>query len=209
MTRANRITVQATENGYKATFYRTHKALAVVESKETEWKPDQKANSTQNRESYRAWLVEHADAYDVEWNPEKQTQAWERKYSVYMTDEQVQEDAVTLVSGALHRLADKSRYDMEICGIEVSGIEPVESTLSYVKNGRYEKNEAWCMADIEMSISAKVSGQDLEMVYHMAMKSGQICKPKTTIAEWNEMVAKEMELCGIEIQADTKEEKTA
>ena len=206
--RANRISVQSMENGYKGTFYRTHKVLATVESANTEWKPNADANSTQNREAYRTWLIENASAYDIEWNPEKQTQAWERKYSVYDTDDKVSEDAITLVSGALYRLADKSRYDMEICGIEVSGIEPVESTLSYVKNGKYEKNEAWCMADIEISISAKVSGQELDMVYHMAMKSGQICKPKTTIAEWNEMVAKEMELCGIEY-TDTKNEKTA
>ena len=46
------------------------------------------------------------------------------------------------------------------------------------------------------------------MVYMVNMKSGQICKPKTTIAEWNELVGKELELNGITIEQES-DSKTA
>lgn len=205
MTRANRTTVQTTENGYEARFYRTHKLVVVVESKETEWKADADANSTTNRESFRNWVTEHAEEFGIEWSPAKQTQAWERKHNTYLTDEEVTEDALTLVAPAIDRLAEKSRYDMVVNGIEVTAVSPKESTLTYVEDGRYTKSGAWCVADIELEIDVLVGEHSMRMVYQMEMKSGQICKPKTTIAEWNEMVKAEMELNGIELA----EEKTA
>ena len=201
MMRANRVTVQTTENGYEARFYRTHKVLTVIASNETEWRADESSNSTANRESFRQWVCDHAGQYGIEWNPAQQKQAWERKYNTYMTDEQVAEDALTLVTDAIHRLAEKCRYDMTIDSLEVTGITAKDSNLSYVEDGRYTKSGAWCVADIEITIGCHVAGQEMEMLYHMEMKSGQICKPKTTIAEWNEHMATEIEINGIEIPA--------
>lgn len=208
MTRANRITIQSADNGFKGTFYRTHKMLVCISSADTTWKANPDANSTTNRESFRTWLTSNAGEYGIEWLPELQTQAWDRKYNVYMTDEQVAEDALALVQSAIYRLADKGRHQMEICEIEVVAITAKKSNLSYVEDGKYSKNQAWCVADIEISITAEVYGQQMDMAYQMEMKSGQICKPKTTIAEWNEMVSKEMELNGIEIPSK-EDAKTA
>ena len=196
--RANRITVQTTENGFEGRFYRTHKLLATINSEETNFKAGE-GNSTTNREMYRAYLMEHAEEFGVIWNPTQQKQAWERKYNSYMTDEQVAEDALTLVEDAINRLADKSRYDMEIVSMDVSAVTAKESPLSYVEDGRYTKSGAWCVADIEVTIMVNIGGDEMEMLYNMEMKSGQICKPKTTIAEWNEMVARELDLQGIEL----------
>lgn len=209
--RANRVTVQTVADGqYEARFYRTHRPLATVNSVETGWMADPKANSTTNRESFRNYVIEHADEVGVLWQPAKQVQAWERKHNSYLTDEQVAEDALTLVTPALERLAEKSRYDMWITSdIEVTAITPKESNLTYVEDGRYTKSGAWCVADIELELDVVVSDKKMQMVYHMEMKSGQICKPKTTIAEWNEMVAREMELNGIEDTADKDAEQTA
>lgn len=198
MTRANRITVQTTENGFEGRFYRTHKLLATINSEETNFKAGE-GNSTTNREMYRAYLMEHAEEFGVIWNPTQQKQAWERKYNTYLTDEQVAEDALTLVEDAISRLADKSRYDMEIVSMDVSAVTAKESPLSYVEDGRYTKSGAWCVADIEVTIMVNIGGNEMEMLYNMEMKSGQICKPKTTIAEWNEMVARELDLQGIEL----------
>lgn len=196
--RANRITVQTTENGFEGRFYRTHKLLATINSEETNFKAGE-GNSTTNREMYRAYLMEHAEEFGVIWNPTQQKQAWERKYNSYMTDEQVAEDALILVEDAINRLADKSRYDMEIVSMDVSAVTAKESPLSYVEDGRYTKSGAWCVADIEVTIMVNIGGNEMEMLYNMEMKSGQICKPKTTIAEWNEMVARELDLQGIEL----------
>ena len=208
MTRANRVTIQTTEQGYEARFYRTHKLIATVVSRETSWHADESANSTANRESFRQWVCDHAEEYGVMWNPEQQKQAWERKYNTYMTDEQVAEDALTLVANAINRLADKCRYDMTIDSLNVTGITAKDSSLSYVEDGRYTKSGAWCVADIEITIGCHVAGQEMEMLYHMEMKSGQICKPKTTIAEWNEHMATEIEINGIQLP-DTDKSKTA
>lgn len=208
MTRANRITVQTIENGYKATFYRTHSIIATVESADTEWQADVDANSTTNRENFRQWVTDNANSFNVEWSPAKATQAWDRKYNTYMTDEQVSEDTITLITPALDRLAEKCKYDMEIAGIEVTAVSPVDTDLTYVEDGRYTKSGAWCMAQIEVSITVEIAGQTMDMVYMVNMKSGQICKPKTTIAEWNELVGKELELNGITIEQES-DSKTA
>lgn len=205
--RANKVTIQSMGEGkgYEGRFYRTHRLLATVNSEDTAWERVD-GNSTANKESYKAYLIAHAEEYGVIYNPNQQTQAWNRKHNTYIEDSQVAEDAVELVGQALDRLANKSRYDMTIDNIEMTDIRARESTLTYVEDGKYVKSGAWCTADIEMTISVTVNGHEIEMVYNMEIKSGQICKPKTTITEWNEMVAKEMELNGIE---DTTEDKDA
>ena len=205
MKRANRVSVQTIENGYRATFYRTHKTIGQIDSMDTAWQANADANSTTNRESFRAWVCEHNAEWDIEWDSSKATQAWDRKYNTYMTDEQVSEDTITLITPALDRLAEKCKYDMVINGIEVTDIRAKESNLEYVEDGRYMKSGAWCVADIEVTITSSIVGQQMDMLYRMEMKSGQICKPKMTIAEWNEMVGKEIELNGIVIEQESKE----
>lgn len=206
MTRANRITIQSTDKGFVGTFYRTHAKLISVNSTDTEWKPFNDVNSTANRESFRNWLTDNASKYDIAWAPELQTQAWARKYNVYETDEQVSEDAVTLVMEAIERLAVKGKHTLDCIDITVDSIVPKQTTLTYVKNGRYEKNGAWCMAEISLTISAILYGQQIEIPYTMEMVSGQIKKPKTTIADWNEILLNEIGLQNIEIPSkeDTK-----
>ena len=205
MERANRITVSVTESGFEGRFYRTHRLLATVTSDNTGFKADESSNVTINREMYRNYLIEHSAEWQVEYNPNKQEQAWERKYNRYDTDEQVAEDTITLLTDTIDRLADKCKYDMSIDSIEVTAVTPKESTLTYVEDGRYTKSGAWCMADIEVTITSSILGQQMDMLYKMEMKSGQICKPKMTIAYWNEMVGKEMELNGIVIEQESKE----
>lgn len=63
MERANRITINAKADGYEGRFYRTHKLLATVISTDTTWQADADANSTTNREMYRAYLIEHSAEY--------------------------------------------------------------------------------------------------------------------------------------------------
>ena len=203
--RANRITISTTENGFEGRFYRTHKLLATVTSDNTEFKADESANATTNREMYRNYLIEHSAEWQVEYNPNKQGQAWGRKYNKYENDEQVAEDTITLLTDTIDRLAGKCKHDMEIEIMEVTAVTPKESTLTYVEDGRYTKSGAWCVADIEVTITSSILGQQMDMLYKMEMKSGQICKPKMTIADWNEMVGKEMELNGIVMEQESKE----
>lgn len=205
MERANRIAVQTKGEGFEARFYRTHKLLATIDSTETDWTPSEEANATTNRESFRNWMCEYAGEFGVIWNPAKSTQAWERKYDKYFTDEEVAEDAITLIAPSIERLADKCKFEMTIVSTEVTAITPKESTLTYVENGRYTKSGAWCVADIEVTVGTLINGQAVTILYGMEMKSGQICKPKTTIAEWNEIVTRELDLQGIVIEEEVEE----
>lgn len=198
MERANRCTVQAIEEGYEVRFYRTHRYLDSM-TIGTDGK-----HSNELRESARVQAINGSATLGILWNPKKQEQAWERKHNTYLTDEEVSEDALTLVTPAIERLAEKCKYDMELQGIEVTAVTPNPSNLSYVENGRYTKSGTWCCASIEVTVKAHVIGEDMEILFPMELKSGQICKPKTTIAEWDMKVLEEMMLNGMEIPVDEK-----
>lgn len=202
--RANRVAVTVIEGGFEAKFYRTHAYVGSIISNGT-WVADTEANATTNRENFRTWVCEHAEEYGIVWSPAKAEQAWERKHNTYMTDDEVNEDACTLVAPTLERLADKCRFDMSIVDIEMVGLTPKASTLGYVTDGRYNKSGAWCVADIEMSIQTLIGGREVEIPFQMEIKSGQICKPKMTIAEFNEHVAQELDLQGIVINDSNSE----
>lgn len=201
MERANRVAVQNTDEGYVARFYRTHKYLGEVAIKTEDGE-----HSNALREDARVQAIAQCHTIGIEWKPELQAQAWERKYNTYMTNEEITEDTLTLVIPTIERLVEKCKYDMEIHphGIQVSAITPNPSSLSYVENGRYTKSGAWCTASIEVSIRCHVIGEDMDILFPVELKSGQICKPKTTIAEWNMRVLEEMMLNGMEIPSDEK-----
>jgi hypothetical protein len=204
MTRANRVAINTTERGLEARFYRTHKHISTIAQEDTNWKANADFNATTNRESFRQWVCDHSAEFGILWNPDKAEQAWERKYNTYLTDEQVAEDTLTLIAPSLERLADKCKFDMVIVDTEVTAVTPKDSTLGYVTNGKYNKSGAWCVADIEVTVGTIVNGRAVAILYNVEMKSGQICKPKTTIAEWNEMVVRECELNGIILDAEVK-----
>lgn len=204
--RANRVAVTTIEGGFEAKFYRTHKHIGTVASTDVAWVSGiENATPTAMREEFRAWACEHAEEYGIAWSPAKAEQAWERKHNTYMTDDEVNEDACTLVTPTLERLAEKCRFDMSIVDIEMVGLTPKTSTLTYVTDGRYNKSGAWCVADIEMSIQTLIGGREVELPFKMEIKSGQICKPKMTIAEFNEHVAQELDLQGIVINDSNSE----
>lgn len=208
MTRANRVTIQAMDNGYKATFYRTHKVLVEIQSTDTEWTAQEDStNKTQQREDFRQWVISHADQWDIQWDNGKAEQAWDRKYQTYQTADQIEEDAITLLTPMMERLVDKCKYQISLDSISLLSVDAVDTNLSYIEDGKYASNNNWAWADITMQISI-VEG--LEIEYHMSLKSGQICKPKLTIAEFEEIIKTESELGNVELvdlKAQAKAEK--
>ena len=199
MERANRVAVSTTENGYEARFYRTHKIVGTIEVQLTPNDKGEIPYSNESREYARNWAIGQCPQYGIEWKPEMQEQAWERKYNTYYTVQEIAEDTITLLTPSIERLASKGKFQMEIIEMVVSAVSPKESKLTYVENGRYTKSGAWCTADIEMIITANIQGNEISMVYKLELKSGQICNPKTTIADWNLLVSNEIELNGIQI----------
>lgn len=189
MARANRVVVRTESNGYVAEFFKTHKSIAVVEQSETSWVADKNHNSTQQRESFRTWVQNHAEEFGVDWSPELQAQAWDRKYWKYETDEQVEEDAITLMGWTIKSLCEKVGLEAELGKMALDSIVPVASPLSYVENGRYTKNGNWAVAQVNLEVRATVEGEEIDIIYPIEMRSGQLTKIKLTKEELQQMVA--------------------
>lgn len=194
--RANRVSVQATEQGYVARFYRTHKLVAEIQSQDTAFEPAEDANKTVQREAFRVYAIEHSAEYGISFDNGKAEQAWDRKYQAYATDEQVSEDAITLLTPMIDRLVEKCKYQVSLAEIKMLVIVAEDTNFSYIENGRYASNGNWAWADITMLV---VLNEGIEFEYHMALKSGQICKPKLTIAEFEDMLKTEADLAGVEL----------
>lgn len=188
MARANRVVVRTENNGYVAEFFKTHKSIAVVEQSETNWVADKTHNSTQARESFRTWVQNHADEYGVDWMPELQAQAWDRKYWKYETDKQVEEDAITLMGWTIKSLCEKVGLEVELGKMALDSIVPVASPLSYVEDGRYTKNGNWAVAQVNLEVRATVEGEEIDIIYPIEMRSGQLTKIKLTREELQNMV---------------------
>lgn len=198
--RANRVTMVATDAGFTARFFRTHKLLGTIDIPVEADAKGKISHGTDARTKARDIAISRASEIGIDWKPDMQGQAWERKHNIYLTDADVAEDAEILITPALERLVDKCKWDMEIESIDVTGITAKDSSLSYVEDGRYTKSGAWCVADIELEVHTVVNGSKLDVIYTMEMKSGQICKPKTTIAQWEQTVIMEAELQGVVLE---------
>lgn len=193
MARANRTIIRTTENGYEAEFFKTHKSIAVVTQEETEWVADKNHNSTQQRESFRTWVQTHADEFGVDWSPEYQAQAWDRHFWKYETDEQVEEDACTLMTWTIRKLAEATGYDLEVSAISLDAIVPNESPLAYVEHGRYAKNGNWAVATVNLNVTLRWEEREEEIIYPIEMRSGQLTKIKMNQVEFKAMVAEVFE----------------
>lgn len=190
MARANRVVVRTEADGYVAEFFKTHKSICMVASEDTEWVADESHNATQKREAFRTWVQNNASQFGVDWSPEYQAQAWERKYWKYETDEQVEEDARTLMKWTIHKLANATNYPVIVTNVRLDAMVPVESPLSYVEDGRYTKNGNWAVATVRLAVEMEWDGEQTEEIaYDIEMRSGQLTKIKMRADEFKAMVA--------------------
>lgn len=186
--RANRTVVRTEGNGYVAEFYKTHKSVAVIDSEDTAWVRNKEHNPTQAREDFRTWIQTHASEFGVDWSPEYQQQAWDRHYWKYENDDQVEEDAITLMRWTIRKLAIATGLDVEVAEISLDAIVPNESSLSYVENGRYIKNGNWAVATVNLNVTLIKGDKEEEIIYPIEMRSGQLTKIKMNKAEFKAMV---------------------
>lgn len=189
MRRANRTAVERTENGYIARFYKTHTQVGIYEVSDAEWQASKDANATKAREEFRALAIAHALDIGVEWQPELQQQAWDRHFWKYENDSQVEEDAVTLMYWTIERLATKSKINVSISDISLDSIIAGNSNLSYVVDGRYEKNGNWAVATVNLAVNLQYGEEIQEIIYPIEMRSGQLTKIKMDIEEFRTMLS--------------------
>lgn len=188
--RANRVVVRATEDGgFEAEFFKTHKHIAVVASKDTDWHRNKEHNPTQAREDFRTWIQSNASQFGINWMPELQQQAWDRKYWKYETDEQVEEDAIELMGWTIKTICEKVGLKVELGKMALDSIVPMDSPLTYVENGKYTKNGNWAVAQVNLEVRATIEDKEIDIIYPIEMRSGQLTKIKLTKEEIKAMVA--------------------
>lgn len=188
MARANRVVVNRTENGnWQADFYKTHKLVGKCNSKGTDWK-SVGTTQTADRESFRTWAIENADKYGVEWKPELQTQAWDRKYDRYETDAQVERDSAELMWHTVRELAEKCEYKASLTEITLDSIVPIHDAPDYCTDGKYNKNGNWAWADLQMDVQIVINDTPISIIYPMQIISGQIKKIKLTKTDIDQMI---------------------
>lgn len=188
MRRANRVVVKTNEAGvFDAVFYKTHEVVGTLA--QGDWKPSKDAKTkTAQREEYRMWAISHAEDADVDWKPDYQAQSWDRKYWKYETDEQVAEDASTLMSYTIRKICEGCGLPVKVTSIELDSIVPMESPLSYVEHGKYTKSQNWAVATVNLEVQMTVDGADIDIIYPIEMRSGQLTKIKLTKSEVKAMV---------------------
>lgn len=189
MRRANRTAVERTEDGYVAKFYKTHTMVGQFSVTNAEWQPSEGANPTKAREEFRDFAISHCKDIDVEWLPELQAQAWDRKYWKYENDSQVEEDAIELMTWTINKAISSCKYTGHVDAITLDSIVAQSSDLSYVDKGKYTKNGNWAEAIVNLNVELTVNETVIDIIWAIDMRSGQLAKVKLTKVILDQMIA--------------------
>lgn len=212
--RANRIAVQATDTGYKADFYRTHKHLATLFSSETGWEADEQANKSAQREDFRKFAIEHSADIGILWDPADKRTDSNKRIPKYENDDMLSKDAVDLLWGDMWELVQASNLGVEMGILSVDSISPVSmsakgtdlSKLGII-DGKYEKSGNWAWADVEMLLTLTKDGQEIYYTTTCQLVSGQLKKPHITKTAFVEDVRKSLEEAGLLSNEEAKAEE--
>lgn len=199
LVRANKVTVNVVEDGFKADFYRTHKHICTVNSTDTAFEAVEGMTKSGARELFRAFVIQHAEEYGVEWNPADLRAEGNKRKSSYTTDEELVEDAMAMILPMVKQLADNCKYPIEWRGIAHEDISSVDHTASGtplstlgVVDGKYEKSGKWAWATLGFTATMAYKGEEIYMPIKMDLVSGQLKKPKLGITIFNETVKREI-----------------
>lgn len=198
--RANRVAVKANGENLVADFYRTHTAVGSIHSENTEWKaPENVTNKTAARESFRVWAIEHAEEFNIQYDPvDRRTEGNVRKAN-YTTDEELVSDATSMLIAELRPLADKCKYGIEWAGVEHEDIVPMTKTATGrdlstmgIENGKYSKSQNWAWAFVKFTMQFKFKGEVCYLPVEMQLVSGQLKKSGMNITDMNAKVKAEI-----------------
>lgn len=192
--RANRVTVNAGEDGYKADFYRTHKKLVTIASVETGWEADDTMNKSAQREDFRQYVISHAEVFGIEWKPQDMRTDANKRYAKYETDDMLIEDAINMLRADIESLVAKTPYEISLQGIEVDDIVPVTHSAKGtdlaklgVIDGKYERSGNWAWAELAINVTMMAS-EEIYYITTCQLVSGQLKKPHITQTSFNESI---------------------
>ena len=200
LVRANKVTVNVVDDGsYRADFYRTHKHICAINSADTAFNPVDGMTKSGVRELFRAYVIEHAEEYGVEWNPADMRADNNIRKPSYATDEELVDDAMDMILPMMRQLTDNCKYPVEWRGIAHEDISAMDttakgtplSTLGII-DGKYEKSGKWAWATIGFMVTLRFKGEEIYTPIKMELVSGQLKKPKIGITLFNETIKHEI-----------------
>lgn len=183
--RANRLAITSTQDGHlQGAFYRTHRHIVTVVSRETGWLAQDTDNKTQQRESYRRYLLDHSEYYGIDWQPQDMRTQENQRKAVYTTDNDLIEDTMELMAGDIGSFISKCEIDMELSTVAIDEITPISvSAKGYdlsklgVEDGKYLKNGNWAWANIDICYTILVGDTEIYLTLQAQLVSGQLKKP--------------------------------
>lgn len=203
--RANKVAVKITENGYVATFKRTHKLVANIHSENTDWNPPAGLTKSGEREDFRKWAIDNASVYNVKYQPENLQPDSQVRIAHYETDEQLIKDVIAANANDYNKMVQETDLGgkLEWCGMSVDDIAPKTHTgkgveLSHlgIKDGKYG-NGNWAWADINCALTMKYDGNEFYLPLVIELVSGQLRKTKFNKTKFMEAVVDEIVEAGL------------
>lgn len=195
LVRANKVTVKVDGNGYVAQFFRTHKELLEVRSSETGFVMPPSLTKSGEREAFRGYVVENADKYGINWLPQDLRPANVVHKARYTNDQELIDDAYTVIRNMVNEFADKCKYPITVIGLEFDSITPMVKTgkgtdLSVlgIEDGKYKNSGNWAWAKIEMIATVKYKEDMVYLTVNTELISGQLKKPSLGITAFNDLV---------------------
>ena len=213
LTRANRIAVQTTNEGFKADFYRTHKKLTTIFSEETTWMADESMNKSAQREDFRRFAIENADTFGINYDPADKRELGNVRIAKYDSEHTLMVDAMDFMIGDVATLISKCPYGVEYGSLMAESVTPVTHsakgtnlvTLGII-DGRYEKSGNWAWADVEMTLTLRKAEQEIYYSFNCQLVSGQLKKPHITQTAFNESIKESLKEIGL-WEEESKESK--
>lgn len=198
--RANRVAVKANGENFVADFYRTHKAIASMHSENTDWvAPQDATNKSAARESFRQYAISHAEDINVDWKPQDMRSEGNIRRPRYTTDQELIDDAMSMVMPEMKALVDKCKYDIEWGGVQHEDITPLTHTGSGrdlatmgIVDGKYEKSGNWAWAEVIFMTVFRYKKEECYIKTVMQLVSGQLKKTGIGITEFNNRVKAEI-----------------
>lgn len=177
LARANRVAVQTLEDGsFEARFFRTHKHISTINSKDTAFTPNPDSNKTAQREQFREWVCTNGNLFGVSYDPD------DKRIDDYKLPAKYTDDNVLSTASIQLITPDINKWVSEVQGLGLISID-VDQITEVTKSGKGTKvdskylNGNWAWASI--NIITTVKAQDTEGYVSMTVDlvSGQLKKP--------------------------------
>lgn len=176
--RANKVTVNITEQGFEAKFFKTHKHVATIQSTDTAFPMNPQINKSAQRELFRLWVCENASEYGVNWRPEDMRADVNKMPNKYDTDELLMTTSVNLIKGDILEWAEKKTDLIQVIDIQADHIIPVTDHKGKLVSSKYG-NGNWAYAQVQIIVTVRRAqdGEEYYVVLATSLVSGQLKKP--------------------------------